>query len=111
MPTKGAEHQLDDRLRAAHLRRRGNVTTRRLRDANSIGFTYDKLNRLTLKDLPGTEPDVAYGYDILGRLTSAHQTGNALSFTYDALGRNLTQVGPQGTVTSRNTTSPDAARG
>jgi YD repeat-containing protein len=36
----------------------------------------------------------------LGRITSASQTGNALSFTWDALGRNLTQVGPQGTVTS-----------
>jgi RHS repeat-associated protein len=33
-------------------------------------------------------------------MLSASQTGHALSFTYDALGRNLTQVGPQGTVTS-----------
>jgi RHS repeat-associated protein len=33
-------------------------------------------------------------------MTGASQSGNSLSFTYDALGRNLTQVGPQGTVTS-----------
>jgi RHS repeat-associated protein len=37
-------------------------------------------------------------------MTGASQSGpssdNALSFTYDALGRKLTQVGPQGTVTS-----------
>jgi YD repeat-containing protein len=52
------------------------------------------------KDLPGSEPDVTYSYDSLGRLTSASQTGNALSFTYDALSRNLTQVASQGTVTS-----------
>jgi RHS repeat-associated protein len=78
----------------------GNVTSRRLRDGNSIGLTYDALNRLIFKDLPGSEPDVTYSYDNLGRLTGASQTGNSLSFTYDALGRNLTQVGPQGTVTS-----------
>jgi RHS repeat-associated protein len=76
------------------------VTSRRLRDATSIAFTYDALNRPTLKDLPGTEPDVTYAYDLLGRLISASQTGNALSFTYDALSRNLTQTGPQGTSTS-----------
>jgi RHS repeat-associated protein len=79
---------------------KGNVTSRRLRDSNSIGLSYDALNRLTFKDLPGSEPDVTYNYDNRSRLTGASQTGNSLSFTYDALGRNLTQVGPQGTVTS-----------
>lgn len=78
-----------------------NVTSRRLRDAQSIGFTFDNLSRPTLKDLPGSEPDVTYAYDNLGRLTSASQTGHSLSFTYDALSRNLTQVGPQGTVASQ----------
>lgn len=77
-----------------------NITSRRLRDAQTIAYAYDNLNRVTLKNLPGTEPDVSYGYDNLGRLISASQTGSALSFTYDALSRNLTQVGPQGTVTS-----------
>jgi RHS repeat-associated protein len=77
-----------------------NVTNRRVRSGANIGFTYDALNRPTLKNLPGAEPDVSYSYDNLGRLTSASQTGNALSFTYDALSRNLTQVGPQGTVAS-----------
>lgn len=77
-----------------------NVTARRLRDGNTINFTFDALNRITFKDLPGTEPDVTYTYDNLGRVTGASQTGNSLSYTYDALGRNLTQVGPQGTMTS-----------
>lgn len=78
----------------------GNVTDFRNRAAQTIAFTYDKLNRVTLKTLPGRELSVTYGYDNLGRLTTASQTGNALSLTYDALSRNLTQVGPQGTVSS-----------
>jgi RHS repeat-associated protein len=78
-----------------------NVTSRRSRDGTSTSFTFDNLNRVTLKDLPGAEPDVTFAYDNLGRLTSASQTGSALSFTYDAFGRNLTQTGPQGTVTSQ----------
>jgi RHS repeat-associated protein len=83
---------------SSNTRTSGTVASRRLRDGTSIAFSYDALNRVTLKNLPGTEPDVTYGYDNLGRLTSASQTGNPLSFTYDALSRNLTQVGPQGTV-------------
>ncbi|HEX5182072.1 MAG TPA: RHS repeat-associated core domain-containing protein [Allosphingosinicella sp.] len=78
----------------------GNATARRLRDGNTIGYTYDALNRVTFKNLPGTEPDVTYTYDNLDRLTGASQTGNSLSYTYDALGRRLTETGPQGTVTS-----------
>jgi RHS repeat-associated protein len=77
-----------------------NVTSFRNRANETIGFTFDALNRMTLKDLPGSEPDVTYTYDLAGRMTGASQTGNALSFTYDALGRNLTQTGPHGTVTS-----------
>lgn len=77
-----------------------NVISRRLRDATSIAYTYDNLDRATFKDLPGTEPDVTYTYDNLGRVTAASQTGNALSFSYDALSRMLTQGGPQGTSTS-----------
>ncbi len=78
----------------------GNVTTFTNRAGQATSFTWDALNRQTLKNLPGTEPDVSYAYDNLGRMTSASQTGNSLSFTYDALGRNLTQVGPLGTICS-----------
>ncbi|HYI63665.1 MAG TPA: hypothetical protein VEW71_02145, partial [Allosphingosinicella sp.] len=77
----------------------GNVTSRRLRDANSIAMTYDALNRLTGIDPPGSELTITYSYDLLNRMTSASQTGSALTFGYDALGRNLTQAGPRGTVT------------
>ena len=78
----------------------GNVTAKRLRDGTSIGYTFDHLNRMTVKDLPGTDPDVNYAYDNLGRTTSASETGNALFYTYDALGRQLTEGGPLGTTTS-----------
>src|SRR3546814_1463861 len=86
---------------------KGNITERRLRGyasdtAQKIGYTYDDLDRVTHKNLPGTEPDIDYAYDNLGRLTAANQTSGAndLTFTYDALGRNLTQAGPLGTMTS-----------
>jgi hypothetical protein len=39
--------------------------TRRLRDTTSIAYTYDTLNRMTLKDLPGTEYNVNYRYDTI----------------------------------------------
>lgn len=76
----------------------GNVTSRRLRDATSIAYSYDNLNRLTKKDLPGTEPDITYAYDLLNRATGAVQGTQTLGFTHDALGRNLTQTGPLGTT-------------
>lgn len=76
----------------------GNVTSRRLRDGNAIGFTYDTLNRVTAKDLPGGELDVSYSYDLISRMTAASRSGHSLAFTYDALSRNLTQSGPHGTT-------------
>jgi RHS repeat-associated protein len=80
-----------------------NVTTRRLRGyaadaARKIDYTYDDLSRLSAKDLPGSEPDVSYSYDLLSRMTGASQSGNALTFGYDALSRNTSQGGPRGTV-------------
>ncbi|WP_052215360.1 RHS repeat domain-containing protein [Sphingomonas sp. ERG5] len=79
----------------------GNVTSRRLRDAQSIAYSYDALNRLTLKDLPSPEADISYTYDLLGRQTGVSSSAQMLSFTYDALGRMLTQSSPIGTLTSQ----------
>jgi RHS repeat-associated protein len=98
--TKGAGTSSTTDYEQLTLDANGNVTSRRRRDGNSIGYTFDTLNRMTAKDLPGSEPDVSYTYDLLNRETGASQTGNSLSFTYDALSRKLTEVGPQGTVTS-----------
>jgi YD repeat-containing protein len=85
---------------ASGTRTSGLVDSFRNRANETIAFGYDALGRLTSKDLPGSEPDITYGYDLLGRMTGASQTGHALSFTHDALGRNLTQTSPQGTMTS-----------
>ncbi|HEX8125345.1 MAG TPA: hypothetical protein VF548_07175 [Allosphingosinicella sp.] len=49
---------------------------------------------MTSKDLPGGEPDASYAYDLLGRMLSASQNGVTVSFTWDALGRRLTQSIP-----------------
>jgi len=76
-----------------------NVTSRRLRDGQIISLTYDALNRVTFKDLPGSEPDVTYVYGNMGQLRSASQAGHTLDFTYDTLGRTVGQTGPQGALT------------
>jgi RHS repeat-associated protein len=85
---------------AGGTRTSGLVVAFRNRANQTANFGYDALGRQISKDLPGSEPDVAYGYDLLGRLTSADQAGHALGFTYDALGRVLHQTGPLGTVAS-----------
>lgn len=77
-----------------------NVTSVRLRDGQSIAFGYDDLSRLTLKDLPGSNPDTSYSYDLAGRMTGSTRTdGQALSFGYDALGRNISAGANLGTLT------------
>src|SRR5690606_4812028 len=76
----------------------GNVISRRLRDGTSIAYSYDDLGRLTTKNLPGTEPDVTYSYDLMGRATGVTQGTQTLSFVQDALGRMTSQTGPQGTI-------------
>ena len=75
-----------------------NVVTRRNRAGETAAYTVDALGRIVVKNLPGIEPDVTYGYDQLGRLISASQPGHALIFTYDALGRQTGETGPLGTV-------------
>jgi RHS repeat-associated protein len=99
LPTKGSNaSSTTDFEQLLNYDENGNPGQRRLRDGSVINFTYDPLDRVTLKDLPGTEPDVTYGYDNLGRLTSASQSGNALSFGYDALSRKISEGGPLGTT-------------
>ena len=74
-----------------------NLVSRRLRDGQVMGLSYDDVGRMTIKDLPGTEPTIVYTYDLLDRLITA-AGAQTHSFTHDALGRNLTQTSPQGTV-------------
>jgi RHS repeat-associated protein len=77
----------------------GNTTQLRLRDGQLINFSYDALNRMTLKDLPSSETDVMFSsYDLLGRLLSVSQN-ISITFTWDALGRQKTETTPLGTMT------------
>ena len=78
-----------------------NVTARRLRDGSTINYTYDNLNRLSVKDLPSPEYDTTYSYDLLGRMTGASSgDGQSLSFAFDALGRNTSAASNYGGTTS-----------
>lgn len=68
----------------------GNRISLRKRDGKSIGYTYDGLNRVTLKDLPAGYSDVYYGYDLRGlqlyaRFGSA--SGQGITNEYDGAGR------------------------
>ncbi len=66
----------------------GNVTSRRLRDGQTIAFRYDALNRRTYKDLPTGENDVSYSYDLLNRpVLVSRPDGVTDTLAYDALGR------------------------
>lgn len=93
----------------------GNRTSLRLRSGETITYTFDNLNRETIKDIPGgTSADVyasydlagrrlssrfvstggagiVYGYDSAGRLTSETSFGRALGFQYD-LASNRTRI-------------------
>lgn len=69
----------------------GNRTSLRKRDGSVIIYSYDALNRMTLKDIPdGTAADVHFGYDLRGlqlyaRFGSA--SGPGLTSAYDGFGR------------------------
>ena len=77
----------------------GNVTSFRTRAGETLTMDYDALNRLTRKVVParsglssGATRNSYYAYDLFGNLTSARfnshtDTGNGLTFEYDAFGR------------------------
>jgi RHS repeat-associated protein len=71
------------------------VTSRRLRDGNSISFGYDALGRLTSKDLPNLAPyeyDISYAYNLVDQLTQALDANtHVANFAYDALGRKTSE--------------------
>jgi RHS repeat-associated protein len=74
----------------------GNVTQRRLRDGKVHLFTYDNLNRVTLRDVPTGvyyETDKTMAYDLLGRVTLVGDgTGGYNAYSYDALGRKVSET-------------------
>lgn len=84
-----------------------NLTSRRLRDGQTITFAYDALSRETTKTVPGlgTADDVFTTYDLLDRRLTATfvasgSTGNGIAWTWDALGRPTTETPYGRTLTS-----------
>ncbi|ABI75745.1 putative wall-associated protein [Hyphomonas neptunium ATCC 15444] len=68
----------------------GNRTSLRKRDGQTISFTFDALNRLSNKNVPGTVGDVHYGYDLRGLLLYERfgsVAGQGITTVYDGLGR------------------------
>jgi RHS repeat-associated protein len=99
LATAGAVNGGDDEHHAYDAA--GNVTSFTNRADETIASTYDALGRPTFKDMPGSELDVTYGHDLLGRMTSASHAGDSLTFAYDALGRNVKQSGASGDYESQ----------
>jgi RHS repeat-associated protein len=65
----------------------GRLASTRGRDGQTFSFGYDNLGRVVSVDAPGTQPDVTYTYDLLGRVTQESQSGNTTSRIFDALNR------------------------
>jgi len=75
----------------------GNRTSLRRRDGTTLAYTYDNLNRMTVKVVPSRvgltaaqTRDVYYGYDLLGHQMFARfdsAAGEGVSNSWDALGR------------------------
>jgi RHS repeat-associated protein len=87
-PTKGAAVSSATDYEQITYDANSNVTTRRLRDGQVINFAYDNLNRPVSKDLPGSEPDTTFTYDLLGRMKAVTRAdGHYVNLTYDALAR------------------------
>ncbi len=72
----------------------GNRVFLRKRDGNTIFYSYDNLNRISLKDVPGSN-DVYYGYDANGLQTYARfgsPAGIGLTQAYNSFGEVLSQT-------------------
>lgn len=79
----------------------GNRISLRKRDGQTITYGYDALNRMTLKDLPGTTLDVYFGYDLLGAQLGARfasASGAGIINTFDALSRLTSTTNNMGTT-------------
>lgn len=91
----------------------GNRTSLRKRDGSVINYSYDNLNRMTLKDIPGgTAADVYYGYDIRGLQLYARFasiSGVGITNSYDGFGRLTSSSNNMGGTTRTNSHQYDAA--
>jgi RHS repeat-associated protein len=98
----------------------GNRTSLRKRDASTLAYTYDNLDRMTLKVVPSRADltpaqtrDVFYGYDVAGRQLFARFDAAAgpdgVTNTYNGFGDLLTSNLTMGTFNKTVTSAYDAA--
>jgi RHS repeat-associated protein len=75
----------------------GNRTSLRKRDGQLILYSFDALNRMIVKDVPGTQ-DVSYQYDLQGLQTGATFTGSGEGVTsaFDGFGRATSSTSSMG---------------
>jgi len=81
----------------------GNLTSKRLRSTDTIAYSYDALNRKTYEH-PSTGTDIYYAYNLVGNPIYAHYSstgGSGVDYTWDALGRKLTETSYGRTVSSQ----------
>ncbi len=117
--TKGANSSSTTDYEQYGLDANGNVTSFRTRRGETLTQTYDNLDRLTTKVVPERSGlaathtrDVYFGYDLLGNPTYAKfdsTSGDGISFTYDALGRKLTETQAMDGASRTITSAYDAA--
>lgn len=78
----------------------GNRTALRQRGGQVIGYSYDAVNRMTVKDMPGTADDVTFTYDLRGLQRSAlFSSGQGISSAWDKGGRQTSSTNTMGGVT------------
>jgi RHS repeat-associated protein len=97
----------------------GNVTSFRTRRGETLTLIYDNLGRLVTKAVPPRASlasthtrNVHYGYDLLGNLEYARfgsVSGDGITFTYDALGRQLSETQTFGGTSRTVSSQYDAA--
>lgn len=68
------------------------ITQERLRDGQTISYTYDALGRPLSADRPSGMDDLTYTYDNLGRLLTAAYSGFTVTSVYDALSRKTSET-------------------
>src|SRR5687768_4447470 len=78
----------------------GNRTSLRKRDGQRLFYTYDALNRVAIKDVPGSDRDVRYAYDLRGLQTAAWftWTGHGVWTGYDGFGHILSTTSNMGGI-------------
>ena len=65
----------------------GEVTSERLRDGQTVSYTYDDLGRRLTRNAPGTADDITFVYDSFGRVTQLSKPSHSLEYEFDQLGR------------------------